>query len=73
MWSLIAALFDASEAAPLRRRVAELEATLKERDATIAGMTQRLDVAVDAATFYYDMAAKKPCRMIEDCWGENGN
>jgi hypothetical protein len=61
--NLIDAIVDAADAPGLRRRVAELEATLAQRDATIAELMQRLSVAQTMADFYYELYADKPHRI----------
>jgi hypothetical protein len=61
--NLIDAIVDAADAQGLRRRVAELEATIAQRDATIAELTQRLSVAQTMVDFYYELHADKPHRI----------
>lgn len=73
MWSLITAMLDASEAAPLRRRVAELEATNKRQADTIAELTRQLDFERETTKFYYGLATDKPARIMEDDWSRCEN
>lgn len=68
MSNLVGVLFDAADAARLRAKVAELEAALHARDATIATLRQELDRAKAKAEFYYGLHAEKPLAMIEDAW-----
>ena len=68
MGNLVGVLFDVADAARLRVRVAELEATLHARDATIAQLRQELAQAARKADFYYGLHADKPV-MAEDAWG----
>lgn len=67
MSNLVGVLFDAADAARLRAKVAELEAQLHARDATIAQLQQWWARDRQKADFYYELYTNRP--VAEDEWG----